>query len=752
MVNMQDNELLREYVRTGSETAFAALVARYVDLVFSTALRHVRDRSLAEDVSQTVFCLLARKAASLRSTQTLAGWLYHTARFKAAKALRTEIRRRAREQRTAEMNHHDPNTNDVWQKLEPLLDEAIATLAEKDRIAILVRYFQRKPMRGVGDALGISEGAAKMRVARSVERLREFFARRGVACSIAGLASLLADRSMQAAPANLSTRLTSAALSTTSGFGLLSVIQILYRLTSSKPIAVVLGGSSAALLVLAAAYGSRWHDSNRAPAMAARRNHLSVTTAIVPAQADSAPAADADLAYAIAQLRTLLHSTNEFLNVQPEEATRVFALFGSQLPVAFDVLKEEASVHNPIRHSVDPAEIPAGRALSAMGTLGKSMPQVSAWLWAQYEAEPGKKSGWAFDVLNSLYAIGFQPQDIRRLAEVLSRVDMPNESEAAPEIQLSEIPGSWLLAPEGGEWGEAFCKNLVAGWIAELIRKEPAAAEPFVSAVRELLDAPDAGVRFWAACALLPSDGQQDERVVREIFAGLQNADTNRLAEVSQLFQDFGDTARPVVPALVEAARAGEGVAQRFAFRAVGKIAAELRDQIPEVDQVLTKDENDQRFLDKINSGDYTGDDLVDMLNDPEHAVLGATLLGDMGSAATNALPALFEAASRPGRGEEMGKIIEAIRKIDPQAALAPEDIDSIVTHLSDLSDKPGHEKLFRASAGSPLMSLNWCTRTGFQIFATNLASENPDVYTAFVGAVLARAPSWSDMLQTRSP
>src|SRR5262249_47720160 len=156
--------------------------------------------------------------------------------------------------------------------------------------------------------------------------------------------------------------------------------------------------------------------------------------------------------------------------------------------------------------------------------------------------------------------------------------------------------------------------------------------------------------------------------------------------------------------------------------------------QIPEVNQVLTKDEDDQRLLDKINSGDYTGDDLVDMLKDPENAVLGATLLGDMGSAATDALPALFEAASRPGQ-DETGRIMEAIRKIDPQAALAPEDVESIITHLSDLSDEPGHKEKFRVGPGEPFMTMTWFTRAGFLSFATNLASENPDLYSVFVGA-----------------
>ena len=799
LVKMQDYELLREYVRSGSESAFAVLVARYVDLVFSTALRQVRDRTMAEDVSQTVFSLLARKAPSLRRVPTLAGWLYHTTRFKAAKAVRTEMRRRERERRTVEMNHDERAMDDLWQTLEPLLDEAVATLGEKDRLAILIRFFQRKPMRGVGDALGISEAAAKMRVARSLERLRQFFARRGVALSIAGLGTLLAERAVQAAPANLAPKLTSAALSTGSATGLLSLLPLLSRLTSFKLVPLILAGSAAALFIAAAAYNFRGlNHPGFTPTITARNNLPSEAVAAASSHSSISPV-DPNLAFAIAQLRAVLHATNNILNVQPDEANRVFALFGNRLSEAFEVLKEEAGVHNPVRHSADPAEIPAGRAVSAMGILGKSVPDVRAWLWAQYESEPCKKSGWAFDVLNSLYAIGFQPQELPRLAEILARVDKPAEREdhdmSTSDMQADDHPGadpiakdleeragtdesptlaaketgptefsseevteseqlgedgSPLLEPNGGEVDDSFLKMQVAGWIAEVIRNEPGATQPFISAVRDLLESSEAGTRFWGACALLPGAGEQNDRVVAEILAGLKEADTNRLIQASQLFQDFGDAARPLVLSLVEAAYASEGFAQRSAFRTVGKIAPELRVQFPEIDQVLAKDEADQRLLDKINARDYTGDDLVNMLNDPDNAVLGATLLGEMGSEATNALPALFESFSGT-KPEDRDKIIEAIRNIDRQAALAPEDIASIFRSLADLVDKPEHKNIFRDGAGTSFGSLNWCTRAGFQKFATDLASRNPEIYSAFVGAVLAKAPAWKDVLQTRS-
>src|SRR4029077_6950055 len=185
-MDMQDAELLRDYARNGSEAAFAELVKRHLDFVYSSARRQLSDAQLAEEVVQNVFCLLARKAGSLGHETALAGWLYRATRFTAARARRAEQRRRRREQEAAPMNEADSKAEYVWGHLEPMLETALDQLSEKDRLAVLLRFFQRKSMAEVGAALRISEAAAKMRVGRSVERLRSFFAARGIACSVAG--------------------------------------------------------------------------------------------------------------------------------------------------------------------------------------------------------------------------------------------------------------------------------------------------------------------------------------------------------------------------------------------------------------------------------------------------------------------------------------------------------------------------------------------------------------------------------------
>lgn len=204
-----DWELLQAYARARSEPAFEALVSRYLDLVHSAALRHVRDPQLAQEVSQAVFIVLARKAGRLSRHTSLAGWLFRTTRFVAARAVRAEQRRQRRE-REAVIMQTPSHSAEVWAEVEPMLDEAVAQLPGRDRDAILMRFFLRQNLKEVGARLGTSEEAAKKRLARAVDKLRAFFARRGFTISAALLASALTNQAVQAAPPGTSDAVTRA--------------------------------------------------------------------------------------------------------------------------------------------------------------------------------------------------------------------------------------------------------------------------------------------------------------------------------------------------------------------------------------------------------------------------------------------------------------------------------------------------------------------------------------------------------------
>jgi RNA polymerase sigma factor (sigma-70 family) len=197
---MLDWELLDQYAQKGVQDAFAQIVKRYVDLVYMTCFRDLRDHHLAEDATQAVFLVLAQKAGALRREVVLAGWLFHTARLVVRNIKKQEARRKARERSAAEMLQKASPTELSWGGLSPLLSEGLENLGHKDRDAVLLHYFQHKSLAEVGRATGVSEDAARMRVSRAVQKLRSFFSRKGQTLAVGAVATLLMASSVQAAP------------------------------------------------------------------------------------------------------------------------------------------------------------------------------------------------------------------------------------------------------------------------------------------------------------------------------------------------------------------------------------------------------------------------------------------------------------------------------------------------------------------------------------------------------------------------
>ena len=271
MQESDDITLLRKYVDDESEEAFAALVARHIHKVYSVALRHTGSPSQAEEITQAVFIILARRSAALAAgwrrrlaaavhlrgnggnlATSLSGWLYQTARLTAVTFVRSAIRRTRREQEAYMQSVLTESEPEVWKQIAPLLDAAKAGLNETDRHAVVLRFFDGKSMGEIGAVLGANEDAAKKRVGRALEKLQKYFARRGVHSTTDTLAQAISSHSVQTAPALLIQTTTAVALakSAAAGGSILTLVKATLLAMKTKTIILTTAAAVAAILLI----------------------------------------------------------------------------------------------------------------------------------------------------------------------------------------------------------------------------------------------------------------------------------------------------------------------------------------------------------------------------------------------------------------------------------------------------------------------------------------------------------------------
>ena len=195
---MSDWQLLSAY-NQGDEGAFASLVKKYLPMVYSAAVRQVGDPHLAEEIAQSVFILLSRKAKSLSASVSLCGWLLRATRFIAKDALKMLHRRRQKEQELSVNLKIDQNLQPAWTSIAPLLDEALLALSASEQESVLARFFEGRNFKEIGERQAISENAAQKRLSRSVEKMKHFFERRGVRAAGAIIPAMLAANFAQSA-------------------------------------------------------------------------------------------------------------------------------------------------------------------------------------------------------------------------------------------------------------------------------------------------------------------------------------------------------------------------------------------------------------------------------------------------------------------------------------------------------------------------------------------------------------------------
>lgn len=249
---MDDFELLQQYARARSESAFAELTRRYVNLVYSAALRQVRDAAAAEDVTQVVFIVLAGKAGRLGRETVLSAWLVKAAYLAARNYLRTEGRRQRHERGASRSEAMPPSQQSQasWEQISPELDGALARLAESSRSAVLLRFVEGRSFREIAERLGITEVAARQRVFRGLEKLRGEFGRRGLTLSAAGVGELIAANALQGAPGHLAAQAAAAAThAAVASAAQLSAAKGVITLMAWTKTKIAIAGAAALLLV-----------------------------------------------------------------------------------------------------------------------------------------------------------------------------------------------------------------------------------------------------------------------------------------------------------------------------------------------------------------------------------------------------------------------------------------------------------------------------------------------------------------------
>ncbi len=295
---IDDATLLQRYATEHSEEAFAELVRRHLPLVYAAACRRLEGQThRAADVSQSVFIALARNARQLSRHPVLTGWLYTATRYAALDAIRAERRRQAREQEASameEISRPESATAD-WEQLRPFIDQVFDELGEREREALLLRFFQGRPFAEIGTLLGLSEEAARKRVDRALDKLRGSLDRRGLTSTSVVLASVLAAGSAAAVPAGLATSITSACI-TTAGAVAVGAFSFLSKAT--------LAWSAAAVSLAAGTIGFIAHQRTDTGAAATPATRQLVAADAEPAKASAAMTISAPTPGAAAPVNT----------------------------------------------------------------------------------------------------------------------------------------------------------------------------------------------------------------------------------------------------------------------------------------------------------------------------------------------------------------------------------------------------------------------------------------------------------------
>ncbi|MBL9174256.1 MAG: sigma-70 family RNA polymerase sigma factor [Verrucomicrobiales bacterium] len=696
-VTGEDAAWLAEYRDCGSEAAFRALVDRHLPLVYSTAVRMVNgDSHRAQDICQSVFTDLARSVPSLPQGVLLAGWLHRTTRFTALEVLRAERRRAKREQESTWMKEQDTSeTETAWASLRPVLDEALDQLAEPDRHALLLRFFGQHSLADVGSALGIAEDAARKRVARALEKLRQRLVARGITTTATALSCMLESRCVEAVPAGLGAHLAGVAW-TAAGTAVTPPLEILTLMSSAKTLATA-AAVSVVLLTLGVGY-ARYHASRSSGSPDSNTGGIPENAAaeVSPDPGGSGrhptpdPGTDPRLAAALLRVQKALEDRKPTRRFPNPEMERALAALGGRRAQALPLLLAAlGNSDGPIRdRAIDGLRQLGGEARDALPELLRLLREgsVSAGLIVPALENIGPSPAMVPDLVDAL------KQNPAARLSIANSLSSPAWGEPA---SISNALKPLLADPDPAV-------RQMAGYSLAMLLRNRAGDEVFKVAV-EGLNSPDDDARGLALSALrnVGSDpADSSGRVTRE---------------------RLGAGSEAAVPALIAIANdGGNQDQQRQALMLLDAIDPGLRPGNPEMHRLLEARERDAAFAAAAREGRLSLPELVEGIHgNPEALPVTAAALAAMGPDAEGARAALLEAlaslASTPVAAPDRARVaqsrdavVDALQKIapeEPRAWFTERDLGNVLSALDDpefLADGNRRQRLAVAFGSVP--------------------------------------------------
>ncbi|HEY5914001.1 MAG TPA: sigma-70 family RNA polymerase sigma factor [Verrucomicrobiae bacterium] len=636
----ESQELLAEYAKNGSEAAFRKLVSSYVDLVYSTAFRIVgRDQALAEDVTQTVFVDLARKARTLSPKVMLGGWLHRNTCFAAAKAVRGEQRRRERERQAVEMNALMNDSEENYADVAPILDEAINQMEPEDRLAVLLRFYERQDFRSIGCAVGTSEDGARMRVNRALEKLHALLRQKGVTASVAAVGSVLTVEAVTAAPAGLSSKVATAAFAGSSGaLGLMSVLAKCTTLAGGVKVALVLVISTV-VVTLVGSYASQRQQSRQTSAndvfsvpLSAKSDSRIADPSGLGRSIRAARPTLADLTNAKQELRALLERPQQQTQYPPQQLIAALSRFGPEWLEAIPILLERTDT--PDFETRKWALYGIWEMFVNLRAVPERSPAPEIQAQALFLVRPR---------LSTILGSPSEPIELRRIAAqtlvpswaVRKTITASGKEEIiVPPRPLDEATLADIIAvlQSKDRKSEGLRFELVQPLLTQQVASFPEEGRTIRNALAPLLEQGDSRQQLLAAFALAALPGERPPGLV-DIFVGALDmrgkTDLSYTYRAADALGMMGAEAKEAAPALLAFAEAtkswGTADYRERALEAACRIQPELRQKYPEIDAKLKKEEAAQLQTAASPSAPLRFADLGTALADP---AMGTNVLG----------------------------------------------------------------------------------------------------------------------------